>query len=158
MHRIAIFACIISRVNIYFGKITQVFTGIVAAFQKMWPKLESFDIRWCAGLTMSTLSSIVPQLIKLKELSLPEKIAKSDPKLAADIWEDLSYRTSPVLLRFKKSFLYAEPCPCLFLPDADQELLNSELESDGDEISAASTEWVSSEDDGVYFSSNTDSS
>jgi len=111
---------------------------------------------------MSTLSNIVPQLSKLKELFLPEKVAKSDPKLAAEIWEDLNYQPSPVLLRFSKNFLFAEPCS--FLPDADQES-DSEVESD-DEESEATTETTSSEDDDdeisedgdSYSSSNTDSS
>jgi len=46
------------------------------------------------------LSNFIPLLVKLKELHLPETVAQSDPKLAAQIWEDLTYRPSPVHLYF----------------------------------------------------------
>lgn len=52
------------------------------------------------------LSNIVPQLVKLKELHLPETVAIDDPKLAAKIWEDLRYRPFPVHLYFTNDGVY----------------------------------------------------
>lgn len=66
----------------------------------MWPKLEALELRQCDGLNVSMLSNFIPHFVKLKELHLPETVAQSDPKLAAQIWEDLTYRPSPVHLYF----------------------------------------------------------
>lgn len=92
----------------------------------MWPGVKTLHIRRCAEWTISTVSIIALQLGKLKKLALPEKIAKSDPKLVAEIWEDLVNRRPQVLLDWK-SYLHDEPC--LFLADADQESTDSEVES-----------------------------
>lgn len=51
---------------------------------------------------MAMVNSIVPQLTRLKDLTLPETIIKSDQKLAVEVWEDLNYRSVPVRLSFTK--------------------------------------------------------
>ena len=56
------------------------------------------------------LASIVPQLRKLEDLALHESVAKDDPKLAAKIWEDLRYQSSPVNLYFTNDQVY-QGCP-----------------------------------------------
>lgn len=79
------------------------------------------------------LSNFVRQLPKLKELSLPENVAKTDPKLAAKIWEDLSYQPSPVHLYFTNEHVYHG---CSFVPVVLVEMTSSEesnkQESDSD--------------------------
>ena len=87
---------------------------------KIWPKLEMLYIAQCAtGLTMSMVSNIIiPQLTKLKAISVPDKITKNDP-LAASIWEDVN--NHPVkAVRFY--FLKDDGC-CQFLSDVDEESL-----------------------------------
>jgi len=59
---------------------------------------------------MTIVSNIVPQLGKLKDLSLHETVAKTYPKLAAKIWEDLHYQPSPVYLYFTNDHVY-QGCP-----------------------------------------------
>ena len=62
---------------------------------------------------MSTVAEMIPQLYKLKEVFLPEIVAKTDPKMAATLWEDLKYRPSPVHLYFN----YVYPVTrCSLLP------------------------------------------
>jgi len=92
----------------------------------MWPMVETLHIRRSAGLTMSMVANIVPQLRQVKELSLPKKITKSDPKLAARIWEDISYRTAAVRLSFTKG---RSGKPCSLLPAEVEESTDSEDES-----------------------------
>ena len=53
-----------------------------------------------SGFTISMVSNIFPKLAKLKELSIPDYIAKSDPKVAAEIWEDFNYRPIPIRLDY----------------------------------------------------------
>ena len=72
---------------------------------------------------MSMVSSTVSQLSSLKELSLPEKVIKSDTKLAVDIWEDLSYRSTPVRLKFTKGRCGKR---CTLLWDVDEGSTDSE--------------------------------
>jgi len=71
------------------------------------------------------VSSIVPQLSSLKELSLPEKIAKNDPELAAKIWEDFNYRSTPVRFSFTKG--RGKRCSLLWVVD------EGSIDSDDDE-------------------------
>lgn len=82
---------------------------------------------------MSFVPSIVSQLSKLKELSLPEKITKSDTKSAVEIWEDLNYRSAPVRL----SFTEGHSKRCALLRDEDEGSTDSEdteEESSDDEV------------------------
>lgn len=83
----------------------------------MWPKVEVLEIRRSVGLTMSMVPKIVSQHGKLKELSLPGKMAESDPKLAAKMLEDLGNRPSPVRLSFTKG---RSGKSCSLLPDFDE--------------------------------------
>jgi len=71
---------------------------------------------------------IVPQLNKLKELSLPGKMAENDPKLAAKMTEDLGNRPSPVRLSFTKG---RSGKPCSLLADFDEGSTDSD-DSDDD--------------------------
>lgn len=107
---------------------------------------------------MSAVANIVPQLTKLKEISLPENVMKNDP-LAAKIWEDLSYQPAPIRLLFSKS-RSAGRCPLLVdygMMEWD-ESDRSEEDSSDDSDDWESVEDSSSDDsddwESVYYSSS----
>ena len=82
---------------------------------------------------MSMLPNFVRQLPKLKEVHLRETVARSDPKPAAEILEDLHNRPSPVHLYFTNEYGYQD---CSLVPVVYAEATSSEEsnieESDSD--------------------------
>jgi len=45
----------------------------------MWPDLETLHIRQGKGLTMGTVSNLIPRLEKLKEICFPKRIMVEEP-------------------------------------------------------------------------------
>ncbi len=91
----------------------------------MWPNLEILNVQQCTELTIPIVGNIVPQLGKLKELSLPEKIVNSEPEFTAKTWEELKYRSAPIDLRFTKG-QFAKVCS--YLPKLEEDSMNSDDE------------------------------
>jgi len=65
------------------------------------------------------VSNIFPKLAKLKELSIPDYIAKSDPKVAAEIWEEFNNRPAPIRLEYTSH----NPSRYCLLRDCDLDLI-----------------------------------
>ncbi len=98
---------------------------------------------------MSMVSNIIiPQLTKLKAISVPDKITKNDP-LAATIWEDVN--NHPVkAVRFY--FLKGDG-RCPLLSEVEEESLSS---NDSEEESSDDEEQATSEEEEDSFESYVD--
>jgi len=67
---------------------------------ELWQQMEVLNIYKCDGLTLSIVSNLVPQLRKLKTISLPYQIQSADLDLSCVVVEKLLSRVPSIELTF----------------------------------------------------------
>lgn len=83
----------------------------------MWPRLEALRLNQCKGLTMAIVAELLPQMSRLRKISLPEEMRFKEPKgIQSNNIVDICYSRSSSRIKFSfESLNNGVKCPFLFM-------------------------------------------